>query len=403
MKKRAAVVVAILIGLLAPAVPASAATPITLSGRVLDETGRPVAGAIVRARLTLYKEVEEDVWSGIFDGLVWGLGCAFSLGLACDFPGSDEDETVNVGAAAGTDRNGRYVLRYSGYDTTWEIVSGVANDVEITAPALVRGTDPATTSTSSAYVTGATLPTFRLWLRGATVYAVSPTRRRLRAGVPSVLGRPVRPAKVSLVQGYQQVWSYGEVPRDRDVDSRVVENGTTGTQSTVTTAAGSMRIAYRSGVRPVTKPAVPLSRGKRCADGDVLLGRQIWGCPLTDGDLAEGPEESYSTVVVDLGELSVPEAYVVRECDVLGVATSVDGAVFLPVDTEEKERRVYTGKPDLPARYVRVRLDSCGPAEVSVFGKPYELPLSKALLATRPPVTGVRLPAAEPLDVLGLG
>ena len=384
MRKRAAVVLAVLIGLLAPAAPASAAAPLTVSGRVLDEAGRPVAGATVRAWVTLHLEVEEH-GPGLLDAFFWGLGCIFSFGFACD-----ADRTENVGAVARTDRNGRYVLRFPGYDTTWEIVSGVANDVEITAPTLVRGTEPATTSTAVAPVTRATMPTFRLWLRGATVYAVSPTRRRLRAGVPSVLGRPVRPASVTLLDGYRPVWHYGEVARDRDVDSRVVEDGTTGTRSVVTTIAGSMRISYRSGVRPVSKAAVPLSRGKRCYADHVLLGRQIQGCPLTEGDLADESHVTYSTVVVDLGELSVPEAYVVRHCDVVAVDTSLDGVVYQSVRTEEKERRVHTGRPGLPARYVRLRLDYCRLAEVSVFGRPYELPLPKAPVVSRAPAEGPR-------------
>ncbi|HEX8002433.1 MAG TPA: hypothetical protein VF519_07030 [Mycobacteriales bacterium] len=398
MRKRAAVVLAVLIGLLAPAVPASAAAPLTVSGRVLDETGRPVAGATVRTWFRLHLEVEEPEL-GIVESIFWAFGCVISLGFLCD---RDEDRTENVAAVARTDRNGRYVLRLDGYDTAWEIVGGVAHDVDVTAPVLVRGTAPATMTTGAAHLTRAstpTLPTFRLWLRGASINAVSPTRRRLRAGVPSVLGRPVRPAKVYLVQGWAPVWSYGEVPRDVDVDSRVVEDGTTGTQSFVTTTAGSMRIEYRSGVRPVTKAAMPLSRGRRCYDGSALLGRQIRGCPLTDGDLAEPVYPASSRVVVDLEDLSVPEAYVVHGCDVLGVETSIDGEVFLGVETEQRERRVRTGRPDLPARYVRLRLDGCAAAEVSIYGRPYALPLPKAPNPTAPVAGAPTVPATPPVTV----
>lgn len=376
MTKRAAVVLTVLLGLLVPAAPAAAAGSVALSGRVLDENGRPVAGATVRFSV--------EVPPGIMDTLGSALGCLFSFGFACDMP---EWSTRVVGTGR-TDRAGRYVLRFT---SARPPRLGAVHDVEVTGPALVRGTLPATTRMSAAYPSGTTLPAFRLWLRGASADAVSPTRRRLRAGVPRALGTPVGPPKVVLVQGTRTTWSYGEVPRDRHVDTRVVEDGTTGTQTTVTTKVGTTYVSYRSGVRPVTRAARPLSRDRRCYGyAGPLIKRSMPGCPLTDGLLADGAERDAGRVVIDLGALSTPVAYVARQCDVYSVAGSVEGEVFFDVDVEERERRVYTGTPDLPVRYVRLDVGSCDPTETSVFGTPYVLPVPPAPV---PQVAVPRVPA----------
>lgn len=361
MRRRAGVLLAVLLGLLAVPVPASAAAPVTLSGRVLDETGRPVAGATVAGSVDIHYDLVESIIDDIGDA----LGCLFSFGRSCD-------TTDRVTATARTDRNGRYVLRY---DTTWTLSSNAVHDVRITAPTLVHGTEPASTTMPVAYTTRRTLPTFRLWLRGAALDPPRGTRRRLRAGVPRVLGRPVRPPTVELVQGWATVWSYGQVGRDRDVDARVAEEGTTGVRSSVTTKVGPVSVKYRSGVRPVARPVRPLSRGKRCYDEDHGLPYEIKACPLTDGELArEAVSHSHENVVVDLGALSVPDAYIARGCAITKVATSVEGVVYRTVVTKEAERGVHTGRPDLPARYVRLTLDWCRPAELSVFGSPMTLP-----------------------------
>jgi hypothetical protein len=73
--------------------------------------------------------------------------------------------------------------------------------------------------------------------------------------------------------------------------------------------------------------------------------------------------------------LSTPEAYVARDCAVHAVAASVEGVVFLDVDVAENERRVYTGEPLVPVRYVRLDLGSCRPTEASVFGSVLTLPV----------------------------
>jgi hypothetical protein len=78
-------------------------------------------------------------------------------------------------------------------------------------------------------------------------------------------------------------------------------------------------------------------------------------------------------LLVDLGELREPDAYIVRGCPVHAVAGSVEGTVFLDIEVQEKEHRVYTGAPPVPVRYVRLDLGGCDPREVSVFGAPMSL------------------------------
>jgi hypothetical protein len=357
MTRRATVVLAVLLGVLAPAVPASAAASIMIAGRVLDEAGHPVAGATVAGSV----DIEYTAWQSFVNGIGDVLACLVSLGFACD-----PFETDRVRVTARTDRNGRYVLRY---DTAWTLAGNAVHDVEVTAPVLVRGTAPATTTADVAYARGGTLPAFRVWLRGAALDPARGTRRRLRAGVPGALGRPVHPPAVELVQGWATVWSYGQVAHDRDVDARVAEAGTTGTRSSVTARAGALVVRYRSGVRPVGTTVRPLSRGRRCYDDDHGLRQEIDDCPLTDGRLGYPPARfSLNEFVVDLGGLTKPDAYIARGCAIKAVAASVEGVVFLDVATTQHERGVHTGSPELPVRYVRLTLGWCKPTELSVFG-----------------------------------
>jgi hypothetical protein len=367
MRTRAVLATALLLALLAPAVPASAARQTTVSGRVLDENGRGVASATVTFGV--------DVPPGILEELFFDLGhafdCLFSFFFSC------ERHTLgptHYEAAARTDGSGRYVLRF---DADSPLGVHLVHDVDVTRPALIRGTLPPTTHTTVAYGGERTLPPYRLWLRGASVDKVSTTHRRIRARVPGSLGTPVSPVEVHLVQGSRSVWSYGEVVGGfRTVDARVAETGTTGTQTYVTAKAGARKVTYRSGVRPVTKALRPLSRGRRCYGYRGPLRTEQPGCGLTDGRLGDTANLTYDSAYVDveLGGLAYPEAYVARGCDVDAVAVSVDGVVFLDVSITERERRVYTGRPDLPVRYVRLHLGDCRPRETSVFGQPFTVP-----------------------------
>lgn len=396
MHRRAAVVTAVLLGLLAPAVPASAAGRVAVSGRVLDETGRGVPSATVRFSV----DPKHLPGTGFFEGLAEALVCLFSLFIICEeTPAPDTTSPLEV--TARTDSRGRYVLRF---DPAWRVGAHVVHHIDVTRPALIRGTLPPTTHTTVRYRGGKTLPAFRLWLRGASLDPVGKTQRRLRAVVPKAFGTPVDAPAVDLVQGSRTVWSYGAVSRDRTVDTRVSESGTTGTQTRVVTRIGSAYATYRSGVRPVPKPVRPLSRGKRCYGYRGSRRSEVPGCPLTDGRLAHPPAATFEGrhVVVDLGELSTPEAYVTRGCPVYAVAASVEGVVFLDVDVEEKERRVYTGKPAVPVRYVRLDLGQCRPAGVSVFGSPFAIPVPPAPRVPAETPAGVDplpLPAL-PADVL---
>ncbi|HWL34621.1 MAG TPA: hypothetical protein VNQ77_00370 [Frankiaceae bacterium] len=380
-RRAAAVTAATLLGLLAPAVPASAAAPrVTLSGRVLDENGRGVATATVRFSVEVRKDPPPsslaDDLGDAFSLFARGLFCAFSFGFGCDLMDDDEPEAWRVTVNARTDASGRWAYAFG---SGLRVEEQVFDDVAVTRPALIRGTLPPRTTTSVRYRGERTLPTIRLWLRGASVDKVSTTHRRIRAKVPAVLGTPASPVNVALVQGSKTAWSYGDVVGGvRTVDTRVVETGTTGTQTRVTTKIGSRYVTYRSGVRPVTKAVRPMSRGKGCYVHRLVPPAEPPRCELTDGRLGERSDvtDADRSVVVDLGRLSRPEAYVVRGCEVRAVAGSVEGVVYLDVSVESKERQVYTGSPAVPVRYVRLDVGTCWPREVSVFGAPFATPVS---------------------------
>ena len=363
MRTIRAAAAAVLLALLASAAPADAAQRTSVTGRVLDEAGRGVAGATVlfvlpkshpaySRELTTGEEKCEFVWFLFF----FSETCTRKT----------TPDTTPTAVRATTDRNGRYVLRVKPH---WRVAASGTHDVTVIGRSAASGMPRARTVTTVNYQ-GGPLRTVHLWGQVASVDPVSGTERDLKVtALPKAMGRPYYDPIVRLLQGSRTVWSYGRVSGSRRVDTLTVVAGTTGVQAEVATSVNGTRVWYRSAPRAVRSPHRPASRGLRCHSGRSASNPPIPGCPLTDGRLATPELIPYdvSTVVVDLEEPMLVDAYVAHQCAIRSVEASLEGSVYLPVSWTSKDR-VYRSDP-FPARYVRIEL-YCDPTEVSVFGEP---------------------------------
>jgi hypothetical protein len=375
----------VLLSLLVAVVPASAGGAATVTGRVLDQSGKPVAGAYVR--LTRPAEDHGGGFLGGLFGFFDALACAFVAitGDRCDY-GPDS-------VAARTDAAGRYTLRLP-YD---RYVSGADTDtLEIVGKG--GGAAPPRLETKVAFPgRSVKLRDYRLWGQAAHLDPVTPLHRTLHVDpLPSALGSAKDDPDVWLLQGTRRVWSFGAVPRDRQVDTRIAEHGTTSAQASVVARLGSYDVTYTSTARAVRDTVKPLSRGRSCfAYGAKEKPLRLSGCRFSDGRLGDPVSGTYRSasgkacttcanrerLLVDLAEPGVVGAVVVRGCGADGwyglpnasgrapVEVSVEGTRFVPYPTGSPAGDgVAVGLP-LPARYVRIDLSSCRsvPTEVSVF------------------------------------
>lgn len=363
------VAAACLLGVLGAAVPASAVRTGTVyvTGRVLDGTGRGVPGATVSFELhpdrTLYNQEYCPVRP-------WEIQCRVHK------------------VARRTDASGRYRLPVdlSSFVATERKHRLVVTDAP--RPGVVL---PAQTETPL-YFGGRSMQVadLPLWRgRVSLTAAQTPGKRLLHVEQQSAAyGRVYTTGPVAeLLQGAAPVWSFAKVVADREVDGRVVEQGTTAVRATDSRVLGRLSPVYRSPAYAVGSPVRPASRGAGCATygrGDVLL--PLAGCKFTDGRLATPIDPTYQRagntacdvasqcanprrVVVDLGSPHVVAAYAVRGCATVPPAeVSVEGTAFVPYQTNDFGDGLRVGPP-LPARYVRVDLSQCvfKATEISVF------------------------------------
>jgi hypothetical protein len=406
LRPPAAVVAALLqVGLLPPAAAqaapsARAVTTVSVSGRVVDTTGRPVSGAVVT--------VGDNV-----PGLLIAIelfACVFSLAavldpLACGPHAvtatirADGTFTARLPKGSPVQRAG--TLRLS--------VRGMPVAVGLTG-ALTSTTRPYDGRTRS-------LGDLPLW---------QPELRQVRDGdrVRMDVDPPpgaksfsmrLRSAGEKGVAWHLPVSKQGEI----DVDARVLEPGTRSADGYADGAVAGHRAGFWSAGRPVA-PAVaaPVSRKRPCStyqDGGALM--PIAGCPFTDGRLATelGLHEALRLVgrpscqyddecsapaapnafVLDLGEVRVMRAVLLRDCG-CQVELSLDGTRWYPWLQERREGTagdvVVTGAP-VPAQHVRLVGDvftSWRLREVSVFAdRPLPVPVTVPPLPARPPAPPV--------------
>ena len=361
------------------AMPAASAEPVLHArGRVLDDTGRPVRGAIVR--LTPMTDT-----------------FGFPLLVTCSNVPSAPDPCRSVSTYAVTGADGRYALPVR--NST--LVGRQGRKALTIFGGGTRELAGAYTATDVYWARqDLRIPDLRLW-QGAKpqVETYQPNVVRVRrTPLPAAFGSPTTATpSVHLLQGTYGVWKYADEAGDHYSDARTVETGTTGAREVaVATLPFGYRVTYHSRAVRIAAPAVkPVSRGAACAtygQHDALL--PLAGCRYTDGRLGDPVDPRYAWasgkacrypsatcphpgwVRFDLKAPQAVQAVVVRGCTpkptalgTLPAEVSADGLVWAPLVAANPWSDLEYAPPT-PARYVRVDLRQCAfPAtEVSVFG-----------------------------------
>lgn len=336
---------------------------IPVRGRVVDVSGRPVAGAEVR--LTQHE--------GFFGGFARALTAFATLGLAC------LTEICEVPYGVGrTDSAGRYTVYLERGVEDYDLVVSTRSG-SVSALIDFAGRPLA-------------LPDVVLWNPSVRL-AVSGTRAQVRFAAP--------PARLGSWES-----AYGSVTTDADrvretllsmpdvhsgdtFDARLVEDDTVTLHVTLTVRGRLGKTTYSGRSAEYRGRLVPGSRGKPCFEYG-RSGRPIRNapCALTDGDLytqwtpkvadyqcANG-SPCDRRVTVDLGAVRRVRYVAARVCDPFfdQVESSVDGKswqVLVARRSGDGGDDVCAKAVDVRARYVRVK----GPAggfylrrsEISVF------------------------------------
>jgi hypothetical protein len=358
MRLRSAAVAA-LVGLASFGVPAVAASTVHVSGRVIDGSGRGVAGARVEFSLrpdpTIYNEHDCPVRP-------WEIQC-------------------RVHRVTGTTRSdGTYSLpvRLSSY-----LASEKKHDLVVTDRA------GAQTSVQFYFVRKPmSIPDLPIWRGRASVEPDGPLHRTLHAdALTPFYGTLYSPgALVHLLQDSAAAWQFTAVKEDRRIDGRLVEAGTTGIRAYQVAIRERQYLTYASPVYKVGGAVKPVSRGAACATygpGDKLL--PLAGCKYTDGRLTTAISSKYQQagytscntpsqcanprhVLIDLKSVQPVGAFVARGCVPGEIEVSAEGTAYVPWPTTTLGDGAYVGPPVL-ARYVRVDLSQCAfrATELSVF------------------------------------
>lgn len=358
------------------AVPASAAPPTYVTGRVLDDAGRPVRGATVRLAS---------------DADIFGFPILMACSMFLFLPPVCRDAT----ASAKTDAAGRYAIRVRSDSLVGRQGQKSLTIIENGTPAV-----PGAYTATNVYWTQRNLRVtdLRLWHAKPSVEPVGPLLRVVRREpLPAAFGKAqAATPSVYLLQGAGAVWRYADESDDHYADARTVEAGTTAVREVAVALVGhGYKVTYFSRGVPVSGGVKPVSRGASCAaygEGDTLVA--LPGCRYTDGRLAEPVDSRYAYgngkacryptarcahpgwVRFDLGSPQVVQAAVVRGCTLdpndkgmFPAEVSLEGTQWTPLLASNPwSDLVYA--PPTPVRYVRVNLRSCAfpPSEVSVFG-----------------------------------
>lgn len=357
MRLRRVLAAACLLAVAGTMAPANAAPVATVRGRVVDDTGTPVRGALVTFRQLPGRT-----------GLA-GIAC---IVLVFFDPACSAHTKVTH-----TDAVGRYtfVVRLDKYEGTTGARDLIVDDVGGTA-----GLPAARTTTRVAFLhESMTVPDLWVWRGRASIDPfAAPTHRTVHADKPGVAFHVNGSPDVTLAQDGATVWTYRQVDRDRLVDARTVEAGTTSVRGRAVGLVQGLRVTYETRAYPVTNAVRPVSRGAKCwtyGAHDALL--PYAGCAYTDGRLATVPDFAYArakfkactsasqcghpnALLVDLGAPQVVSAFVLRGCGGSPtIETSVDGTLFTTYQgTTIVEPGLITGAP-VPARYVRMSDTFC--------------------------------------------
>ncbi|HWL36971.1 MAG TPA: carboxypeptidase-like regulatory domain-containing protein [Frankiaceae bacterium] len=353
------IAVAALLGLAPLGVPADAASTVHVSGRVIDASGKGVAGARVEFALRPDPMLYNQQYCPVRP---WEIQC-------------------RVHRVTGTTRaDGRYSLpvKLSSY-----LASEKKHDLVVT------DRSGAQTAVQFYFVRKPmTVKDMPIWRGRASIDPDGPLHRTLHvdALAPFYGTLYMQGALVHLMQGSAPAWQFTTVKDDRRVDGRIVETGITGIKAYQVAIRERQYLTYSSPVYKVPSAVRPLSRGAACATygpDDKLL--PLAGCKYTDGRLttpisAKYQQAGYKScnsasqcanprhVLLDLKTVQPVGAFVARGCVPGELEVSAEGTAFAPWPTATLGDGAYVGPPVL-ARYVRVDLAKCAfkATELSVF------------------------------------
>lgn len=347
--------------------PASGGDTVYISGRVLDHTGKPVAGAHVSYELRPNRELYNQQ----------------------DCPMRPWEIQCKVHKVAGsTDAKGIYRLpvKLSSY------LAQKRSHVLIVTDRPLAGTRAPARTKVTHYFTGkseviADLPVWRGVL--SMPWNTFAGRTIDMPEQPPTLGTEYRQdyPDLELLQGADVVNFMPNVNGDRMVDSRTVETGITGMRAHAQRILGRLFPEYWTPEYALGDAVKPLSRGKACATygkDDALL--PLAGCRFTDGRLATPIPTLYQRangkscdvasacahpkwVRIDLGSSQVVGAVGTRGCTPAAYEVSTDGTTYAPYATYDPVGDGLLWGAAVPVRYVRVDLGACTykATEVSVF------------------------------------
>jgi hypothetical protein len=346
--------------------------PVRISGRALDATGAPLAGA----KVLLFKQA--DLGEVLF-GTVLAVG---SLSTICLLP--DPPALCRKARTATADQDGRYHFELTGEDTQGTLGTESTLNVVFSGPAA----EGSTTVSFSAKDTAVDLPDARLWRSSARVSRSGGAIRLAWSRVPEAAGHDAAySAQLFEADSQTALWSQPASGRAASIDPRILEDrpGTVAVSAGAVLSGGrgtgTVRASYLSRRLPVQGTAgAPPSRGRPCAPvtgtSPATDGR-FSRCAATDGHLdqparltaAEG--SVVAGVVVDLGAARPVDLVVARGfAGQFVVEVSVDGRAYRTVATTSGTTAVRPpGSPR--ARFVRLRsptgLDQSLSSEVSIW------------------------------------
>lgn len=342
---------------------------VEVTGRVLDASGRPLAGA----RVLLLKQA--DLGEVVF-GSVLAIG---TLSTICYLP--DPPALCRSAVRATADADGRYAFHLDGADTQGTL--GTASTMNVVFSAATGAAS--TTVGFTVAKEEVRLPDARLWQSRVRVAADRSGIRlrwsRLPGGGASYTAQAYgRDAPAAL-------WSQPARGLRAGIDPRLLESRAgavaVGAQQPLRGASGARTVVahYLSRRVPVHVPVgTPASRGRPCAPvtGTAPVEHDRFSrCAATDGDLtapahltARG-QAVVTGVVVDLGRSRPVDLVVARGfAGQVLVELSADGTTYATRATASGTTAIpVPGRPS--ARYVRLRspagLDESLSSEISVW------------------------------------
>ncbi|MGH2718353.1 MAG: hypothetical protein ACRDJU_07220 [Actinomycetota bacterium] len=350
----------------------TATSRVSITGRVLDASGTPIAGATVL--LVALAAPTSTAETALGPG---------PEALACFLAPAATAQALSPCATARqatTDRNGRYAFTMNGAETD---SAGGAPITFVAASMLPRtpgrAAEPGTSASFSVQHDQVAVPALRSW--GASLTTVTASGQLVTSWPSPTAAEAKNPSSDDLAfisSSGSPVWTVSNATSGLSVDPRVLED----TQGDVevesnTSVQGSgttFQVTYRTALATFQGPGAPPSRGAPCSTtGSPTQTAQ--SCPVTAGDLASpaATPVGRSGLVIDLGKARSISFVVVRGTGGnLLVESSSNGTTWSSVGGIYSLPSTLAPTLPEPARYLRIRPAAKGTspelAQISVWG-----------------------------------